>query len=238
MALTPQKITARTALTGANLASGDLFPAADVSAAGAAKNVILTRDEMRAGLLRGVVPQAPIWSDANSYLGPGGGTLNTGAITIDRLYMLPIFVPSKRTFTTLAVSTTATGASSHLRIGLYNADPVTFQPTTLIFAGDNILDTGTGTGLKTTPFNAGAGIELFPGLHYLACVGDGTSATYNRLTSLTTWGGGWHALTTAIGPNMGYYRAYSYAALQADETGNTFSSLASAGTACPIMLMR
>jgi hypothetical protein len=175
-------------------------------------------------ILKGIGGDAPLWL-ADIYLGPSTAGSATGAMAADRLHMMPVRVPILRTFTTLAIvltdDATATGS---IVLGLYNSDPDSLQPSTLIYEGDSAItvDVGTALGLKTTTINGGTGVSLTPGIYYLASLATGSGISVHRPTA-DSGEMGWYLSGTTVRRSNGLYRAYTYGNLPGNETSSTFT---------------
>jgi hypothetical protein len=175
-----------------------------------------------------LVPCDPDFNDANVYL-TTPGTYSAGVLVANRLYMIPIWVPRTRTYTTYAVVSTVLAGTSGIRVGLYNANS-SLQPTTKIDEGATQVDTSTGTGVigrKTVAF--GVNQALKPGMYFLAVLSDG-APTVIRLAGGGSTALGTQFATNAINANGSRYRdSVTYTTLPADETAQTYTSMAGGG---------
>jgi hypothetical protein len=181
----------------------------------------------------------PVWGNTAAYITnlPASGSLT--AATANRLYMVPVFIEERRTFTEIAfVVTTAGAASTTARVGLFNMDDNAI-PTTLIAEGTTGASTPAypipvdATGIKTGYIN----VTLDPGAYHLAFLTNGAptlvaniSPAFNPLgTILTT--------TNAYTIYEFFRNGATYAALT-DETTMTSASINASGTMTPIMGIR
>ncbi len=105
-----------------------------------------------------------------------GGTA-TVAPTASELRLLPVYVPVPRTIDRVGCNVSTAGTAGHVaRLGVYNVDPVTGLPTTvLVDAGTVAVDT---TGVKEVVVSA-----TLHGLHWL-----GLTAQSGTFTALSTLG--------------------------------------------------
>jgi hypothetical protein len=161
--------------------------------------------------------QVPYYADSNIYLtSPVHGTVSsTATMVADRLWMTPVFVPARRSFTTMAIIVT-TLAAGNCRLGVYNMNTVA-QPTTLITEAATPATTGS-TGVRTATISA----TLNPGWYYLAANFDATPIVVAQAATLVS-AGGTYFTASSLRSYYGLFRADTYAAMEADESGNTFT---------------
>ena len=153
-----------------------------------------------------------------------------GACSIDTLTMLPLWVPRRRQYTTYGLILTTLGTGWGIRLGLYNANQDTGHPTTKIDEAATQIDgsvaTGS-TGLKQPAF--GANVTLDVGMYWAAFLATGTSGNCFRWgTGHAVMGSEFGAASAIVTP--GIKRAFTYAALPADESAQTYTSFASIGS--------
>lgn len=176
--------------------------------------------------------QIPYFTSSTTYLATAiSGSPGAGAITADRLHMLPIVVPKRRAFTTLAVTISTAGAAGKLgRLGVYNANQDTAKPTTLIQEGGAAVAVDS-TGTKTATISQ----TLLPGLYYLAFVSDGAPQT-NNAPSNSAFLLGKDMSGTTVTSIVSLFRAFTYGAL-GDETASSWS-VSAGGTTSPVLGIR
>lgn len=111
------------------------------------------------------------------------GATSTAAPTANRLYLVPIFAAKARAINQIA-SAVSTSATGNVRMGVYNSDPVTGYPTTLLVGGSAAVSTAT-TGDKTHTVTA-----TLNGVHWLAFTASaGTFSTMAAATMVPVAGG-------------------------------------------------
>jgi hypothetical protein len=163
-------------------------------------------------------PQMPYYTNTNNYLTTPSGAVGNSAISADRLFMMPVWVPKRRAFTTLATVVAGAGAGGTVaRLGLYNANQDTAKPTTLIEEGASTIavdSTGTKTATIAQTLNAG--------LYYLAMVSNG-APTMPCAGSNSTTPLGRELAATSASCVVSLSRVFTYGAL-GDETASTWSN--------------
>jgi hypothetical protein len=159
------------------------------------------------------MPQRPFFSDANTYLAPRANNISTLVVSANKLYMAPLWVTEMRTFTNISLGEVSSALSGNVKIGIYSANRITGHPTTLIVDGGSI-STGT-TGTKTATIS----VTLNPGMYFVACVFS-AAPTVHSINS-DGLGVGMNAGVTAV---SGISRSFTFAALPADETSQTYST--------------
>lgn len=200
----------------------------DLTDAGAARN------NLAAG-----VPFDPDFGDSQIYLcTPISSATSSGAMTANRIGMTPIYVPRTRQYTTYAVVLTATAGTSIIRVGLYSTVTPNgyLQPNAKLDEGATTIDASTATGstgLKTVAFTANQ--TLKPGWYFLASVSDGTPSVQRTSSAI-----GLGARFSGSGVTMSgaKYRDAGASTLPSDESAQTYTSSASAGTALPLVGIR
>lgn len=121
-------------------------------------------------------PKSPIigyFSQSTSFLTNefAAATVN-GTPQANRLHLVPIIVPYRRTFTKICFELTTVVAGTHTRLGLYNSDPANdYKPTTLVPGTDAAeFDTSATTGKRENTFS---GVSLDAGFYWGALLSDG-----------------------------------------------------------------
>ena len=157
------------------------------------------------------------------------------AITANRKYLIPWKCTKRRTITQVQISVTASATGASMRLGIRNRNAATGEPTTLV------SDCGTvsvaSNGHKTI---TGLSITLDPGWYYLEMVSDGAPAVRGvaSATAQSTNLGIEAASTSTLTLISGLYRAFTYATLPADETGQAQTNHLTASGNLPIMMVR
>ncbi len=106
-----------------------------------------------------------------------GGTPTSISTTVNTMYLVPYIVPHTIKLDRLAINCTTTGTSANAQIGIYNADSLQLNPTTLVLdAGSVSLQT---TGIKSITINQ----TLSGGLYYMAFICTGGTP---QVTGLST----------------------------------------------------
>lgn len=177
------------------------------------------------------VHQLPYTTDSTIYLTPSISGSANATLTANRLYHLPFRVSARTTFTTIAVAVTTAVTSTNIRLGVRNMNQLTAAPTTLVSDCGTVSSASTGTKTIT-----GLSITLDPGWYYFELVSDGSPAI--RGASAT---GALNLLGTIISGTSStaityLYRAFTYAALPSDETGQ--SQTADGNVVMPIVGVR
>lgn len=124
---------------------------------------------MRPGQALGITMR----TGANRYYGSPFGLLNNGAITAGTLFYVPLWVPRPITISELYMNvSSAGGAGSVLRAGVYASDALTGDPLTLLAEAATTLS-GVTTGGKQFSITLG----LFEGLYWLAAAAQVANTT-------------------------------------------------------------
>lgn len=107
---------------------------------------------------------------AGRYYGSGQYSTNSPATAAStRMYLTPFYLARSRSIDRIAINVTIAGASGSLtRLGVYNADPDTGLPTTVLVDGGGPLTSDT-TGIKESTISASIN-----GLKWLACITQST----------------------------------------------------------------
>ena len=194
---------------------------------------------VRSWINRSATTQFPYYTDTTCGLGPmltaAPGTL---ALTSGRLNAMPFIVPETRTFTGFSINVITRVASSGIRLGIYNANSATRQPTTLIVdAGVVDLDTTTGAVNKNTKAISQL---LTPGMYYavfhnslggsISSIGAGTTGPGTLGYALSAGG----TLTVVAGLNLTGETYQPFATALSDLSGKTF---ALAGANLPFFIL-
>jgi hypothetical protein len=182
----------------------------------------------------GMTRQIPYFTNSEIYLSVPMSAVGTVTISANRLYLHPVWVPYRKAFTTLAcvVSTLTAG---NARMGVFNSNQQTGQPTTLVAEGAAAIDTST-TGTKTATISQ----TLNPGMYYLAYIGDATPTL--RANNATGFGAMGVVMTgTSLITNSGMFRTVTYDTLTTigDQTAQTGWTMQGAATAAmPVIGIR
>ncbi|WP_349321659.1 hypothetical protein [Asticcacaulis sp. MM231] len=205
---------------------GDNTLSLKVSPDGAAWTTALTAaDNGRISARWGIQP--PAWP-MKSTLGAGGKrigpigmtTTSNAAVTANRLYVVPVAVPYDLTVA-LNVRVT-TGASGTVRLGIYADNQG--QPGALV------VDAGTLTTTTAGVLALAISQPLGAGIYWLAAVFN-AAPSVNMAVSAAM---GHDSASATSATVTGYYRAFTYAALPADESAQVYTALS--GTA-PALLV-
>lgn len=104
--------------------------------------------------------------------------LSTTTFAANTIYAAPVILPGG-VLDTIAFETTATGAGSTTRVGIYaNTSENVLYPSSLIVDGGSI-DTHTAAGVKSTAIN----VALSPGLYWFVMVQTATLPTMRYMLS-------------------------------------------------------
>lgn len=139
--------------------------------------------------------------------------LTTTAPSVNNLRATPFVVPKTITIDQMAINCTAAGTSSNIRVGIYFDNGNNYPGALLVDAGANSTAT---TGVKT--YTTNLPVTLFPGLYWMASVGDGTAPTLRAIAS------------TGFIPILGIDSALGTAFGVAWQAGFTYGSLPSTFT--------
>jgi hypothetical protein len=132
-----------------------------------ANNTVLTADSAEATGLKwvaAIVPSDPKLTPEQStaYLSNKGTSAagNSGALTTNRTYYYPIFVPTG-SFDRIAMRSNSYSTTGNCRLGLYNASTTTGKPTTVAFDAGTVSVTSDNTFEITITQNISAGWYYF-----------------------------------------------------------------------------
>lgn len=173
----------------------------------------------------------PMWNSTLAdyyYTTPGAVATGAGALTANRLYMNPVWVPYAMTITDLVVSVT-TGGSGNVRLGVYSM--INGAPGLRLDSGDtgqSVVSTGRITKTVSVVIDK-------PQWVFIACVTDINFST-NRITSHSTVGPVQIQSDGSLAMTFSYYRSFTYANLPADESAQTYTIAAT--TAVPLLAFR
>lgn len=177
------------------------------------------------------LPRGPIdpdFNDSTMFLGPFLSNTGSGTLTGNRIYMVPIIVPRRRTYSTYAINVTVLSGSTVIRLGLYNCNS-SFQPTTKLDEAASTVDTSTGTGAVAVVTKAfGANQDLKPGAYFIAAVSDG-GPSVTRYSTANNPIAGVRFSGTSVMMNTGRYRDAGASTLPADESAQTYTNAAAGG---------
>jgi hypothetical protein len=168
------------------------------------------------GGVAGVVAIAPAATVA------AAGTL---ALTINRQYFVPFYVPYTTTTTNLATEVTTLGASAAAKMNIYGADPTTGAPTGLPLGTDVTVSYAT-TGVKSGAF----AVTLKPGIYWASLVCS-VATTIRTILGPATIG------VSTIGASPAY--SYLYGTLTYGTMGTIPATLTGVitTTQCPLMMI-
>jgi len=163
---------------------------------------------------------------AGGFTAPPATTAATGtlALTINRLYLVPFYVPYVTTTTNIASEVTTLGAAAAAKMNIYGADPLTGAPTGSPLGTDVTVSYAT-TGVKNGAF----AVTLKPGIYWAALVCS-VATTIRTMLAPATIG------MSTLGGSATFshvYGAFTYGTLGALPalTGVT------ATTQCPLMVI-
>lgn len=112
------------------------------------------------------------WISGDFIVNPTGA-FNTFLIVQATMILVPLIVPQYVAIKSISFDITNAGAAnSVVRLGLYDAAPVTFKPNNLVADFGTVIGTGTGT-VTNTPATP---LQIPPGLYWQAMVGQGAPA--------------------------------------------------------------
>jgi hypothetical protein len=166
------------------------------------------------GGVAGVIGMAPASTRA------AAGTL---ALTINRQYFIPFYVPYIATTTNLATEVTTLGTGAAARMNIYAADPLTGAPTGSPLGSDVVVSYAS-TGVKSGAF----AVTLAPGIYWASLV-------CSVATTIRTVLGPAAIGVSTLGGSPAY--AYVYGTLTYGTMGAVPASLTGviSTTQCPLM---
>jgi len=147
--------------------------------------------------------------------------LSTGTPGINKFQFIPFIVSQFTRLDRIALEVTAQVPNGVARVGLYNANQVTYKPTTLIVDSGEFITSS--TGLKT----ANIDVSLVPGTVYCTAYVAGTGQHQTRTFQPTNgWPGlGWFNSGGNLFTRFGWVKNATYGALAADESATSLASL-------------
>ncbi len=169
-----------------------------------------------------IEPGHTILGGTGNYLGPAAhGATTTLALSgvgvVNRLYQIPLVVYRPLTITRLAIEAAPGAASNNARLGIYNSLATTGLPGALLADGGVVSLAST-----AVVESAAISVNLIPGLYWMACVFDNTTATVRAITNSSGPRIGYNPSTPTQVAN-GVYRAYTYGAMPADESAESYT---------------
>ena len=219
-----------------NFSSNVLFTA-NISTVNVTTNILTANltasDRVTANVFVGSVPnpfnpQVTVASVAGvDIMAPSISTAASGtlALTANRQYFIPIYVPFVLTTTTLACEVTTLGTSSSIRMNIYGTDSVG-APTGSPLAADVLVSSAT-IGVKTGAYV----VTLKPGLYWASMVCNATAPTIRTMTAPATIG----VSTLGATPMYSYiFGTFTFAAMGA-YSGVTSITGAAAATQTPLI---
>lgn len=174
----------------------------------------------------------PMWESTLTdfyYTAPGIVTVAAGAITANRLYMLPVWVPYAMTITDVVVAVT-TGAAGNVRMGVYSM--INGAPGLRLDSGD------TGQSVSSTGSRVSKSVSVVidkPQWVFLALDSDVAFST-NRCSAHAQVGPIQMQSDGTTAMTFSFYRTFNYAALPADETAQSYTIAAT--TAVPVVAFK
>lgn len=136
------------------------------------------------------------------YTGLSGGAFSTTTSSSSgtTLYVMPIYIAKRTTFTDIGVWVTSVGTATAMHLGIYSGTPVSGQSLTLVSGSDVTVSS-----LSAGASNGGAfasAITLDKGWYGLALFANGSVTTNCLATGVTGYLSGHSDLNTA-GPKLG-----------------------------------
>jgi D-serine deaminase-like pyridoxal phosphate-dependent protein len=146
---------------------------------------------------------------------PGNGGTGTLQFAANRLYPMPIFVGAGGTATKVGIEVT-TNVSGNARLGIYNNDPARNLPGTLLVDA-GVVATGT-TGTKEITISQVLQSNTW---YWTAVVSDATAT----VRAVANTGALFAGFLNPASPSSSIYlyRAFTYAALPANESAATYT---------------
>jgi hypothetical protein len=173
--------------------------------------------QITVGVVAGAKAIAPSISTA------AAGTL---ALTANRQYFVPMYIPNIITTATMACEVTTLGTSSSIRMNIYAANASTGAPTGSPLASDVLVSSAT-IGVKTGAYV----VTLKPGLYWASMVCNATAPTIRTMTAPPTIG----VSTLGATPMYSYiFGTFTFAAMGV-YSGVTSITGAAAATQTPLI---
>lgn len=181
----------------------------------------VTTNQLRAGLLM----PSPVDMNAAYYIGPPlGSSVSASAQAANIIFAHLFYVPDDRTITEIGIDVTVAGAGS-ARLGIYNC-----RSTEDVMPGTLVSDAGTVSVNVTNTFQklTGLSIPIKRGWYNAVSVMDIACTAFR----LATGSLGWNPFGSGVSGIISWQRAFTYAALPADESAQVYSS----GTSTAVFL--
>lgn len=177
-------------------------------------------NEMGAFIMAKITGQISV-NDSTGIVAPSGMSLGatSAALVANRLYALPLVVSASQTFDAAGIVLTVVGAGS-LRLGIRNATAAAPHGADLV-ADFGEIDVSTGA--ATLKEITGLALDLTPNLYVVNIVTDVVCniAHFAYTTVFPIYG--FSNNTGGFLPQTLAYRAFTYGALPADESGETYT---------------
>jgi len=104
-----------------------------------------------------------LWITGRYYSSNMFGTSTTSSSAANRLYLTPMYLPAPRNVDRIGINVTLAGAAGSVaRLGVYNSDPTTGLPSTVLVDGGTVAISATGAAQVTVS-------ATLHGLVWLAC---------------------------------------------------------------------
>lgn len=126
-----------------------------------------------------VTPNGAVNMASGYYYGPAGSQAGA-TMTLNRMTLVPLYVPLSTTFTRIAAYTSTSVAGSTARLGIYTSTSGGL-PNALVIEAGSI--SGSGTGSKSITISQ----TLSAGLYWLACAGQSTAPAFRSLNAATQY---------------------------------------------------
>lgn len=173
------------------------------------------------------------------YITPLAGFLSGDTPTANLIYLTPVYLPAYTYTSVQAIrSGGTTGAATTIRMGLYNCNPKTFEPTTLVFntAETNYFSSSSNIAITISQ-------TISAGFYWAAVVlANLTGSTLTLISCQRSQNQTFSAFNTLPSTSanlfingMNYTHTGTASAMPSDLTGSTFSFTASQ---CPIAFFR
>ena len=222
----PSGATGPTGFTGP-FSTGPTGPTGMTGTAGSATNTGATGPGGPTGatgtgsITLGSAPAGCYFRDSNVYLSHlfvNGSSILTLTLAANTLYVVPIVVPFTRAFTKIAMWVTTLVAGKSVRLGLY-ADSADGN------GGPGVLiqDAGTVSVGATGLVSLTIAQTLVPGTYWLACASESSPVVKASASAYTVINAGVSLGAATPIPATFLGRAFTFAALPADETSATYS---------------
>lgn len=182
-------------------------------------------------------PSDPDFSDSTIFLTPFVSNTSAGPLVANRIYMIPVSVPRRRTYSTYVLNLTTLAGTSIIRMGLYSYN-ASGQPTAKLDEASATVDASTGTGstgIKTLSFTSNQ--DLRPGPHFIGVVTDGVPQVTRYNTSNNPISGMRFASAT-VSANGAKYRDAGASTLPSDESAQSYTTMATGVVQVPLVGIR